>query len=156
MTKLKKGSAAAKLHMAKIRAKKKISGAKESAALKKELTKKKIRLPHGYETVKRTRVKKKISGIHKDTKSHNVRINVLSGIKLSLDEKKFLQSEGKKSKGFKYRPKILWGDTIILKEKENGQPVQKFIVDSWEIADYMSKQLNKGQSLTKVKGKTIK
>lgn len=58
----------------------KISGAKESKQLKKELAAKKLRLPHGYETIKRTRVKKKLSGIHKDTKSHNVKISVMSGI----------------------------------------------------------------------------
>jgi hypothetical protein len=57
----------------------KISGAKESKQLKKDLAAKKLRLPHGYETIKRTRVKKKISGIHKDTKSHNVKISVMSG-----------------------------------------------------------------------------
>jgi hypothetical protein len=58
----------------------KISGAKESKQLKKDLAAKKLRLPHGYETIKRTRVKKKISGIHKDTKSHNVKISVMSGV----------------------------------------------------------------------------
>jgi hypothetical protein len=162
MAKLIKGSKAAKAFMAKIRAKKapkksakKVSGVKESAKLKKELAAKKLRLPHGYETIKRTRKKKKLSGIHKDTKSHNVKISVMSGIKLSPDEKKFLELEGKKSKGFKYRAKILWGDYIVLKEKENGQPVQKFIVDSYDIADFLSKQLNKGQNLTKIKGKKI-
>jgi len=158
MKKLVKGSAAAKAFMAKIRAKrksapvKKISGVKESKALKKTLAAQKIRLPHGYETIKR---KRKISGLHTDTKSHNVKISVLSGVQLSIDEKKFLRNEGKKSKGFKYRAKILWGDYIVLKEKENGQPVEKFIVDSFEIATYLSKQLNKGQNLTKVKGKLI-
>lgn len=155
-----KGSKEAKLFMAKIRAKKgpakkaakKIGSVAESKKIKKELAAKKVRLVHGYETVKR---KRKLSGIHKDTKSHNVKISVMSGIKLSPDEKKFLELEGKKSKGFKYRAKILWGDYIVLKEKENGQPVQKFIVDSYDIADFLSKQLNKGQNLTKIKGKKI-
>jgi hypothetical protein len=82
MNKLIKGSKKAKEFMAKIRAKKKkVSGVKESTKLKKELAKKKIRLPHGYTTVKRVR---KISGVHKDTKSHNVRISVVSGIKLDF------------------------------------------------------------------------
>jgi hypothetical protein len=58
----------------------KISGAKESKQLKKDLAAKKLRLPHGYETIKRTRKKKKLSGVHKDTKSHNVKISVISGI----------------------------------------------------------------------------
>lgn len=60
--KLKKGSLEAKRFMAKIRAKKKpvkkISGIKESNKLKKELKAKKLRLTHGYTTVKR-----KLSGI---------------------------------------------------------------------------------------------
>lgn len=131
--KLKKGSAEAKKFMASIRAKKK--GAKKTA-------------------VKKPFVKKAFK--HKDTKSHNVNISVVSGIiKLSADEKKFLQTEGKKSKGFKYRAKILWGDFIVLKEKENGTPVEKFIVDNYQIAEFLSKQLNSNQNLTKIKGKKL-
>ena len=80
MKKLIKGSKAAKDFMAKIRAKRKVSGVKDSKLLKKELAAKKLRLPHGYETIKRTRKKKKLSGIHKDTKSHNVKISVISGL----------------------------------------------------------------------------
>ena len=80
MAKLIKGSKAAKAFMAKIRAKKapkksskKVSGVKESAKLKKELAAKKLRLPHGYETIKRTRKKKKLSGVKKNS---NVKISV--------------------------------------------------------------------------------
>lgn len=67
--------------MAKIRAKKtsikkKIGSVKASKELKKDLKAKNLFLPHGYETKRR---KRKINGIHKDTKSHNVKINVLSG-----------------------------------------------------------------------------
>jgi hypothetical protein len=144
--KLKKGSAEAKRYMASIRAKKK--GPKKAAV--KKVTVKKA-------PVKKTVKKAPVKSIHKDTKSHNVKISVVSGIiKLSNDEKKFLENEGKKSKGYKYRAKVLWGDWIVLKEKENGQPIQKFIVDSIEIAQFLAKQLNKGQNLSKVKGKKIK
>lgn len=63
--KLKKGSPEAKRFMAKIRAKKKpvkkISGIKESNKLKKDLKAKKLRLTHGYTTVKR-----KLSGVIKN------------------------------------------------------------------------------------------
>jgi hypothetical protein len=139
--KLKKGSAEAKRFMASIRAKKK--GAKKVSGVKKTATKK--------------APTKKTASTHKDSKSHNVRISVVSGlIKLSADEKKFLETEGKKSRGFKYRAKILWGECIVLKEKENGTPVQKFIVDNYEMATYLSKQLNNGQNLSKIKGKKIK
>lgn len=134
--KLKKGTSAAKKFMASIRAKKK--GPKKASVKK---------------TVKKALVK----NLHKDTKSHNVKISVVSGlIKLSNDEKKFLETEGKKSKGYKYRAKVLWGDCIVLKEKKNGQPIEKFIVDSIEIAQFLAKQLNEGQNLSKVKGKKIK
>jgi hypothetical protein len=157
MKKLIKGSKAAKDFMAKIRAKRKVAGVKESKALKKELAAKNIRLPHGYittkklsglanttykgkkitqtrngyyefysnikrkylkfsslpaakevinnevisktiktklaakklklphgyEAVKRSR---KISGLHKDTNSHNVNLRIVSGV-----QNKFLQ-----------------------------------------------------------------
>jgi hypothetical protein len=136
-----------------------LPGAKEminneiiSKEIKSKLSAKKLKLPHGYEAIKRSR---KVNGLHKDTNSHNVNLRIVSGVELSPDEKKFLISEGKKSKGFKYRAKVLWGDWIVLKEKENGTPVQKFIVDDFETATYLAKQLNKGQNLTKVKGKSI-
>lgn len=67
MIKLKKGSQAAKNYMAKIRAMRK--GVKKAAK----------------------KVKRKLSGNprretqHKDTKSHNVNIRVLSGVKLNID-----------------------------------------------------------------------
>lgn len=68
--KLKKGSAAAKAFMAKIRAKRKKTtkvGATKKAAKK---------------VVKAVRKKaaKKMTSIHKDTASHNVRISVVSGV----------------------------------------------------------------------------
>lgn len=55
---------------------KKLGSVKESSALKKTLKAKKLYMPHGYATAKR---KRKIGEIHNDTKSHNVKINVLSG-----------------------------------------------------------------------------
>jgi hypothetical protein len=87
--KLKKGSAAAKAFMAKIRAKrKKVSGVKETNKIKKAAKKLKVTLPHGYAT---TKGKVRVSGVkkaatkraslHKDTASHNVRISVVSGVK---------------------------------------------------------------------------
>jgi len=90
--KLKKGSAAAKAYMAKIRAKrKKVSGVKETNKIKKTAKKLKVTLPHGYAT---TKGKVRVSGVkkaatkraslHKDTASHNVRISVVSGVWYSL------------------------------------------------------------------------
>ena len=68
--KLKKGSAAAKAYMAKIRAKRKtkVSGTKK-ATFKPSLKK----------AAKKT-------GSHTDTKSHNVRISVVSGLQKSIGD----------------------------------------------------------------------
>jgi sRNA-binding protein len=70
--KLKKGSAEAKRFMASIRAKKK--GAKKVSGVKKTATKK--------------APTKKTASTHKDTKSHNVRISVVSGLKTHKQLKK--------------------------------------------------------------------
>jgi hypothetical protein len=70
--KLKKGSAAAKAYMAKIRAKRK--KVKKSAIAKpKRAAKKAVKAA-------RKKAAKKVTSMHKDTKSHNVRISVVSGV----------------------------------------------------------------------------
>jgi len=46
-------------------AKKRISGPKDSSLVRKELAKKGLKMPHGYETIKR---KRKISGVRKKKK----------------------------------------------------------------------------------------
>lgn len=58
----KKKVGVVKKKTAKKTAKKKIAGAKDSALLRKELAKKNLKMPHGYETIKR---KRKISGVKK-------------------------------------------------------------------------------------------
>lgn len=71
--KLKKGSAAAKAYMAKIRSKRKTKKTKVSGVKKatfKPLIKKKAA----------KKAAKKTTSYHKDTKSHNVRVSVVSGI----------------------------------------------------------------------------
>lgn len=57
---------------------KKLGNVKASKEIKKTLKAKKLYMPHGYATAKR---KRKIGEVHTDTKSHNVKINVLSGTK---------------------------------------------------------------------------
>lgn len=84
---------AAKKKAVKKTASKKVSGVKDSKEIKKTLAKKGLKMPHGYQTIKRKRkigaVKKKSaskSSYHKDTASHNVKISVMSGIgKHTLD-----------------------------------------------------------------------
>jgi len=91
---LKKGSAAAKAFMAKLRAargknkpKAKKVGAKKTATkkviAKKVATKKVIAKKVG--AVKKVMPTKKASSMHKDTKSHNVNIKVVSGIAKSKE-----------------------------------------------------------------------
>lgn len=70
--KLKKGSAAAKAYMAKIRSKRK-KVTKSSVAKPKRAAKKAVKAA-------RKKAAKKVSSIHKDTASHNVRISVVSGV----------------------------------------------------------------------------
>jgi hypothetical protein len=85
--KLKKGSLEAKRYMAKIRAMK--SGKKKkSIGATKFVEKKEPKNTKPKRTIQITRKAdgtfkkfKQIGSIHKDTKSHNVKINVLSGIK---------------------------------------------------------------------------
>lgn len=64
-------------------AKKKAVG-KVDTRLKKQLASQGKKMPHGYDVVKRKRkigaVSKKATTMHKDTKSHNVNIRVLSGM----------------------------------------------------------------------------
>lgn len=78
------GKKHAKKVVRKKAAKKKVSGVKDSDAIKRELAKKGLKMPHGYSTLKRKRkvgaVKKSATTMHKDTKSHNVNIRVMSGI----------------------------------------------------------------------------
>jgi hypothetical protein len=140
---------------ATIKPKKKATvGAIKKKAVKKAATKKVVKKAPVKKVVKKAATKKATS-IHKDSKSHNVRISVISGIKLSTEEKSFIEKEGKRSKNFKYRGKILWGSPIILKETNNGTPVEKFGVDSLEIANFIANELNKGKKYTKVKAKKI-
>jgi hypothetical protein len=64
-------------------AKKKIGNKIDSYFVKKELKSKNLRLPHGYTTIKRKRVTGVNPSTHKDTKSHNVNIKVVSGISMT-------------------------------------------------------------------------
>ena len=68
----------------KVAKKRKVAGVKASKEVKKSLAKKGLKMPHGYATIKRKRkvgaVKKSATTMHKDTKSHNVNIRVMSGM----------------------------------------------------------------------------
>jgi len=131
--------------------------------------------------------------LHKDTKSHNVNIRVVSGIPkskvakksvkevlqksgyrmphgynlvkgnvrslsgvFSKEELEFIEKEGKKSKNYNYRAKVLWGQYIVLKETKNGTPIQKWIVDDYDKGKLIADELNKGQKYHKLKGSKIK
>jgi hypothetical protein len=101
-------------------------------------------------------MKKVSGGTHKDTKSHNVNIRVVSGIKKLNDEEiKFLHSEIKNATGYNYRGKILFGQPIVLKETKNGTPIKKWVVDNLEVANILSNELNKNKKFAKLKSKKI-
>ena len=76
--KLKKGSAAAKAYMAKIRKKRK-SVKKSTIAKPKRAAKKAVKAA-------RKKAARKITSMHKDTASHNVRISVISGVNPYVDK----------------------------------------------------------------------
>lgn len=97
----------------------------------------------------------KAKSYHKDTKSHNVNIRVVSGVDFTENEIKFLESESKKSKGYKYRAKVLYGQYIVLKETKNGTPIEKFIVDDFDKALKLAKALNDGHKFSKIRAKKI-
>ena len=67
-------------------AKKKVSGVKDSKELKKTLAKKGLKMPHGYQTIKR---KRKIAGVKKKRVSEQSILNKIHKVKNavnSLDE----------------------------------------------------------------------
>lgn len=99
---------------------------------------------------------RRVAGTHKDSNSHNVRISVISGVKLTGEEIKFLQTEAKQSKDYHYRPKIIFGQECILKETKIGTPVKKWVVDSYDKAKYLSEELNKNKKYKKLKSVKIK
>jgi len=55
-----------------------------SKEIKTKLSAKKLKLPHGYEAIKRSR---KVNGLHKDSNSHNVNLRIVSGINIHYSEK---------------------------------------------------------------------
>ena len=63
-------------------------------------------------------------------------------ITLNADEKQFIREESQNSgQGFKYRAKILYGRSILLKERNNF-PVQKWYMD-FDVAKKIAEKLNK-------------
>lgn len=83
--KLKKGSAAAKAYMAKIRAKRK-KVTKSSVAKPKRAAKKAVKAA-------KKKAAKKETSIHKDTASHNVRISVVSGVSKKSTQKSLINEK---------------------------------------------------------------
>lgn len=107
--KLKKGSAAAKAYMAKIRAKK---GTAKKVAVKKTTAKK------------------------------------VGAIVLNEYEKQFIREELQEAKqGYTYRAKILRGQPILLKER-NNTPIQKWYFE-FDVAKKIAERLNKINATSK-------
>ena len=91
----KKKVGVVKKKIAKKKTAKKISGPKESASLRKELAKKNLKMPHGYETIKR---KRKISGVRKKKISEQSILNKIHKVK--HDVEKLDESQHKHMMGF--------------------------------------------------------
>lgn len=114
---------------------KKLGSVKASKEIKKTLKDKNLYLPHGYKTVKR---KRKIGEVHTDTKSHNVKINVLSGInpyiekiKITIQEYKneidFINKELKLTTQISYKKTLRNRKIFLISEIKNlTQFLKKF------------------------------
>ena len=62
---------------------------------------------------------------------------------LSEDEKQFIREESQESgQGYSYRAKVLFGEDIVLKEKDR-RPIKKWAFDNYEIAKKIAERLNK-------------
>ena len=97
--------------------KKRIAGPKESAAVKKELAKKGLKMPHGYATIKR---KRKIGALKKKKISEQSILNKIHKVKHDverLDEAQHKHMIGRK---------IKIGSLPIYKDKEAAREIQLF------------------------------
>jgi hypothetical protein len=135
MAKFKKGSKEAKMYMAKLRAKrKKLSGTKETAKIKKVAASLKVRMPHGYETASgKVRKPKKatINGMQNDNLNeiknlymkiykHN---NLIEAYTLRLKSKAPMPTEIKKM----YKQQIILAKKYIAADKKRIIQLKKLI-----------------------------
>jgi hypothetical protein len=163
MPRLKKGSIEAKNYMAKIRAKKtatikkpvmpKITGIsdyKKAPADVKKLVDS-LEFMYNANDIKKvvTALSKKgyyidmsMDGSIETFKKLPSKTKLISGVKLTPDEQQFIREEAEEAgQGYTYRAKVLFGNDILLKEK-NNRPVQKWYFD-FEVAKKIADRLNK-------------
>jgi hypothetical protein len=117
-------------------AKKRVSGVKDSALVKKELAKKGLKMPHGYETIKR---KRKISGIKKKNPSEQGILNRIHKVKKDverLDEAQHKHMIGMNNDIYHKMAKI--NTEIISKERGARKWIQlkKGLVEKYGLLHY--------------------
>lgn len=69
---------------------------------------------------------------------------------LNEDEKQFIREE-KGLPDYNYRPKILMGQPILLKETKDRTPIKKWYFENYEIAKKIAEKLNKENSKIRMK-----
>lgn len=125
---LVKGSIEAKKYMAKLRAKRTV-GAVKKKAVKKAAPKKK--------TVKKAAPKK--SSLHKDTKSHNVNIRVVSGYEGTARKGQnttvFYKNSKAKVSGYKMTPEIIVGKVGRINDLKDLIPAVKLRVTRGKLVE---------------------
>ncbi len=67
---------------------------------------------------------------------------------MDMDYATFIKREGPNNSTHNYRPKVLFGKYIVLKETKDGSPVQKFTVDSWDVAESLANKINNYKAKT--------
>lgn len=60
----------------------------------------------------------------------------------NMDYATFIKREGPNNSTHNYRPKVLFGKYIVLKETKDGSQVKKFEVDSWDVAESLANKIN--------------
>jgi hypothetical protein len=61
---------------------------------------------------------------------------------MDMDYSTFIKREGPNNSTHNYRPKVLFGQYVVLKETKDGSPVKKFTVDSWDVAESLANKIN--------------
>lgn len=60
----------------------------------------------------------------------------------------FIEKEKNETEQFKYRPKILFGTEVVIKETTNGTPIEKISIGDWDTAVKVAEILNKNSKVT--------
>jgi hypothetical protein len=132
-------------------AKKRISGPKDSAAVKRELARKGIKMPHGYTTTKR---KRKIGSVKKKKPSEQSILNKIHIVKRNVD--KLDEAQHKHMIGMNndiYHKMALVNTEIIAKERaiRKWMQLKKGLVLKYGLSHYKKIQNNQRKMINELK-----